>query len=222
MKSRILSLPFRVLIAVLTTALGWTFAHAGENAFDVQRLDLEQVRFFTLSGSDIKTELRERDAAALQGWSGGVYVVPKTDSSVSIGVQYAEARKQYGQKRLVEGRLQVPQKRLTMVGRLPGDGTGAQSSFSTAIGKPRDFFQSDKTLFLLGSCKFEGPFLNGEPKPQAFYFTADIPILPPGKYSAIVRVSPEGEVFEKLKKSKEYQLPDFSLLRCDFEVEGKK
>ncbi len=182
----------------------------------VKPLDIETVRFVDLGESKTVTETATDDLPS------GVFVIPKPDKALSIRGQYAEAHKQNKLEGLVAGRLRVPRKSLRLVGRLPGDGTGPNRSFLTELGKPKEFFLSERTIFLLGACKFTGPYMDSEPAGQALYFTADIPVLATGNYTVFVRVSPEGKVFEKWKKSKTIQLPDFSLLKCEFEIAGKE
>jgi hypothetical protein len=144
-----------------------------------------------------------------------VFVIekPKELTDDSLRDEYMAARHRYAKDR------RVPRKPLTIVGSLLGDKPVDSTCYFTLNLKPRDFFVSGKSIFLLGSCEFR---FSGHDKPSEYWlFTAELPDLAPGKYTLFVRVTPQGKEYEEYKNSRGLGFPDYSLLKCEFEVEGK-
>ncbi|MDB5392254.1 MAG: hypothetical protein JWM11_7900 [Planctomycetaceae bacterium] len=145
------------------------------------------------------------------------------DGSDSIELDFDKARDRYRTQREDNKAILVPANvDLVLIGRLPGDGTGLNKSYFTDIGEVKEFVLYENKLFLLASCCFRGPYTTGLPQGRAHYFRAPLRHLVPGTYTAIVRITPEGKVYQEHKNDKEIELPDFGILTCEFEVAERK
>jgi hypothetical protein len=214
---------FRALLTVvlLLANLPMCMLRSGDGTTSIKSFDKKSVIFTDLA--DYKDSgAPKNDSAKPDSLPTGVFVIQKPQAPTAMLDLFLQAQRVYQAERREGALVRVPRKPLIIVGHLPGDGRGSNASYSTEIGLVRDFLLTDHTIFLLASCKFTGPHIDGEPAPQAFYFSADMPVLGPGKYTIFVRVSPEGSVFEQWEQNHEYgRLPDFGVLKCDFEVSEK-
>ena len=105
-----------------------------------------------------------------------------------------------------------------IIGKLPGDGTGANNSFITKSLVTKSFSIKKNELILVAEVEFSGPFMNGTPAPQSIYFSAIIQDIPIGKYQMKLQLEPRGEVYEKWKASQDIQLPKYPPMSTSFEI----
>ncbi|MDB5336933.1 MAG: hypothetical protein JWN70_2552 [Planctomycetaceae bacterium] len=156
---------------------------------------------------------------------GGVSILPQSKCPESLQKAVDVAQDWRSKSGSASARFILPAKTpLVLVGRLPGTGTGRNRCYSTQLDGIKEFFLDQDNVFLLLTCSFRGPYIDGVPKTVGHYFAADLPPLAPGNYSVTVRILPVGQVYREYRfnKWKSMPLPEFGSLICNFTVSEVK
>ncbi|MES2790132.1 MAG: hypothetical protein V4719_10950 [Planctomycetota bacterium] len=178
------------------------------------------VRFHILPRAEIVTSATGEKLAAIDDRPAKVFVIRASETAQSERDTFdrAMAHSELARQQKTKMKVVPSHEDLVIVGRLSGDGTGPQHHFSPQSIRVKECVSCNNKIVILASCDFKGPFKGGLPASKAYYLTARLPPLKKGRYSIIVRVTPEGPVYEEFRESKETKTPDFGLLTCDFEV----
>jgi hypothetical protein len=201
---------------------------------DEPTVKLQDARFYIFDGDELKQkvdalwhnnrdydsndELKKTVAARWDTREGKAYVFDLAqgirslfDLAQGAGIKHFEAA----------NKVRLTTQGIMIIGRLPGDGTGPNRSFTTRFISPKAFTLKQNELLLVANIEFSGPFMDGEPKPQPVYFAAEVKDLPINKYHFTLKVEPKGEVYEKWKADKEIQLPKYEPMSVSFEIVDK-
>jgi hypothetical protein len=147
--------------------------------------------------------------------NGGMYVIDLAQGlRASFDLARGEKIKLFNQAKTAR----LSTRGVMIIGRLPGDGTGANHSFITRSLSTKGFSINKNELLLVAEVEFSGPFMDGEPAPQSIYFSTIVQDIPIGKYQMKLQIEPRGEVYEKWKASKDIQLPKYPPMSTSFEI----
>jgi len=181
----------------------------------------DRVTFLSLDVVERLADKSGNELLCLDTRPRGLFVVARNDS-LTIRQQYDLAIKTTPDRSPGATVTTIPADiEFRLVGRFSGDGRGDTKSYFTERIELKEFVSYENNIVILANSKFEGPSTDGIPKGRVHYLSVNMPPMPPGRYLAVVRVSPEPTA-DQQKFGKTRKFPEFGILSCAFEVkEGK-